>query len=38
MFLSEEVAKLKAKSGGDGTKELEQKIRSLELELEEARG
>jgi coronin-1B/1C/6 len=40
MYLSEEVAKMKAK-GGDvapsGNKELEEKIRRLELELEEAR-
>jgi coronin-1B/1C/6 len=39
MFLSEEVDKLKSKGSGgaSGNKELEEKIRRLELELEEAR-
>lgn len=42
MFLTEEVEKLRGKGGasaaaGGGNKELEEKIRRLELELEEAR-
>jgi len=40
MFLTEEVEKLKGGSKGaaaGGNKELEEKIRRLELELEEAR-
>jgi hypothetical protein len=47
MFLSEEMDKLKkgfsggappaSAAGGSGNRELEEKIRRLELELEEAR-
>lgn len=42
MFLTEEVEKLRGKGGASGgasggSKELEEKIRRLELELEEAR-